>query len=48
MAVFRAAHEYLNAHTDFYWKSFPSEIAPDAVIHERAYVASRDVKFQTP
>jgi UDP-3-O-[3-hydroxymyristoyl] glucosamine N-acyltransferase len=38
-------HEYLHRKTDFYWKDFQTEIAPDARIHESAYVAPRNVRI---
>jgi UDP-3-O-[3-hydroxymyristoyl] glucosamine N-acyltransferase len=33
------------AETDFYWKSFPTEIDETARVHPRAYVAERDVRI---
>ena len=43
--VFYQIHDYLARETDFYWKEFDSEISPDAVIHERAYVAPKNVRI---
>jgi UDP-3-O-[3-hydroxymyristoyl] glucosamine N-acyltransferase len=33
------------AETDFYWKSFPTEVDESARVHPRAYVAERDVRI---
>jgi UDP-3-O-[3-hydroxymyristoyl] glucosamine N-acyltransferase len=43
--VFYQIHDYLARETDFYWKEFDSEISSDAVIHERAYVAPKNVRI---
>jgi len=43
--VFYKIHDYLARETDFYWKEFDSEIFSDAVIHERAYVAPKNVRI---
>ena len=43
--VFYQIHDYLARETDFYWKEFVSEISPAAAIHERAYVASKNVRI---
>ncbi len=44
-SVFYAVHEHLATSTDFYWKDFPTEIDPSARVHERAYVAPRNVRI---
>jgi UDP-3-O-[3-hydroxymyristoyl] glucosamine N-acyltransferase len=41
--AFYEIHRHLLEHTEFYWKDFPSEISSEAVVHERAYVAARNV-----
>jgi UDP-3-O-[3-hydroxymyristoyl] glucosamine N-acyltransferase len=38
-------HNYLARHTSFYGSDFPTEIAPDARIHPRAYVAEKNVRI---
>ena len=43
--VFYQIHDYLARETDFYWKEFDSEISPAAVIHDRAYMASKNVRI---
>ena len=43
--VFYQIHDYLARETDFYWKEFDSEISSDSVIHERAYVAPKNVRI---
>jgi len=43
-SAFYQLHNRL-AETDFYWKSFPTEIAKTARVHPRAYVAERDVRI---
>ena len=43
--VFYQIHTYLAVETDFYWKHFDSEISPAANIHERAYVAPKNVRI---
>jgi UDP-3-O-[3-hydroxymyristoyl] glucosamine N-acyltransferase len=45
MAAFYKVHDYLMAETDFYGQSFRSEISPDAVIHETAFVAPHAVRI---
>lgn len=42
---FYQAHNHLLKHTGFYWTDFDSEIAPDAVVHQRAYVAPKNVRI---
>src|SRR5947207_6585074 len=44
-SAFHDIHEYLTRQTDFYWKDFPSEIDPSAVIHPRAVVAVKNVRI---
>lgn len=43
--AFYQIHSYLLDHTDFYWKDFGSEISPKAIIHERAYIAPKNVRI---
>ena len=43
--AFYALHAWLAAHTDFYWSDFPTEIDRSAAIHERAYIAPRNVRI---
>jgi UDP-3-O-[3-hydroxymyristoyl] glucosamine N-acyltransferase len=38
-------HNHLAAHTDFYWRDFPTEIAPNAVISPRAEIAEKNVRI---
>ena len=38
-------HNHLAERTDFYWRDFPTEIAPDAVISPAAYIAERNVRI---
>jgi UDP-3-O-[3-hydroxymyristoyl] glucosamine N-acyltransferase len=45
MAAFYRIHHYLLAHTCFYGDDDASNISPEAVIHERAYVAPRNVRI---
>lgn len=44
-SAFFRLHNTLAEKTDFYWKPFPTEIAPDAQIHLHAYVAPRNVRI---
>lgn len=44
-ASFYRVHEYLLRETSFYGVDFDTEIAPTAVIHPTAYVASRNVRI---
>lgn len=41
--AFYQIHDYLLNQTDFYWKDFDSEISSEAAVHERAYVAPKNV-----
>jgi UDP-3-O-[3-hydroxymyristoyl] glucosamine N-acyltransferase len=43
--AFYLLHEHLHQSTEFYWKDFPSEIAPDACIHQSAFVAPQNVRI---
>ena len=43
--VFYAIHRALHSKTDFYWRDFPTSIDPTAKVHERAYVAPRNVRI---
>ena len=43
--TFYRIHHYLATETDFYWKSFKTEIAPSAKIHPTAFIAERDVRI---
>jgi UDP-3-O-[3-hydroxymyristoyl] glucosamine N-acyltransferase len=45
MAAFYAIHHHLLTETEFYWRRFATEIAPDAEIHPTAYVAPTDVRI---
>jgi UDP-3-O-[3-hydroxymyristoyl] glucosamine N-acyltransferase len=38
-------HNHLAECTDFYWRSFPTEIAPDAAISPAAHIADKDVRI---
>jgi acetyltransferase-like isoleucine patch superfamily enzyme len=38
-------HNHLVGSTDFYWRSFPTEIAADALISPASYIASADVRI---
>ena len=38
-------HNHLADHTDFYWRDFATEIAPDAVISPAAHIAKRNVRI---
>ncbi len=42
--AFYRFHNWL-AGGDFYWRSFPTEIAASALVHPRAHVAERDVRI---
>src|SRR6266545_2593507 len=43
--AFRSLHNYLAQSTDFYWRPFSSRVSPDAEIHDRAYVAEKNVQI---
>jgi UDP-3-O-[3-hydroxymyristoyl] glucosamine N-acyltransferase LpxD len=43
--AFYALHRRLAERTDFYWTDFASEIDPAAKIHERAFVAPKNVRI---
>jgi len=43
--TFYEFHNDLVANTEFYWKSFATEISPGAHIHPRAFVAERNVRI---
>jgi hypothetical protein len=43
--AFYQLHTYLFKKSDFYWTDFDSEIASSAALHERAYVAARNVRI---
>ena len=45
MSTFYLTHEHHVQETDFYWKDFPSQISPHAIVHERACIASKNVKI---
>lgn len=45
MSAFYRVHGHLLAETDFYWRGFPTETAPEAKIHPTAHVAPRDVRI---
>ena len=42
---FYKIHNYLAKNTDFYWKTFKTEIASSAKIHSTAYVVERNVRI---
>jgi UDP-3-O-[3-hydroxymyristoyl] glucosamine N-acyltransferase len=44
-ADFYDLHRWLHASTDFYWRDFATAIDPSARVHERAYVAPRNVRI---
>lgn len=43
--TFYNIHTYLFKYTDFYWKDFRTEISPNANVHEKSYIASKNVKI---
>jgi UDP-3-O-[3-hydroxymyristoyl] glucosamine N-acyltransferase len=43
--IFYQIHSYLFNQTDFYWTDFDSDISPEAIVHERAYVAPKNVRI---
>jgi FkbH-like protein len=43
--AFYKIHHYLFTETNFYWNDFDSEISPEAIIHERAYIAPKNVRI---
>ena len=43
--AFYSVHHFLATQTEFYWEDFPTEIAADAIVHPRAYVAPQNVKI---
>jgi UDP-3-O-[3-hydroxymyristoyl] glucosamine N-acyltransferase len=43
--AFYGLHEYLHRNTEFYWKEFETEVAPDAQIDKTASVAARNVRI---
>jgi UDP-3-O-[3-hydroxymyristoyl] glucosamine N-acyltransferase len=43
--AFYALHNHLATTTEFYWRSFPTEIDPTAQVHPRAFVAASDVRI---
>lgn len=43
--VFYQVHSYLMKHTEFYWRSFDTEIDPSASVHARAFVARSNVRI---
>jgi len=44
-AAFYDLHRWLHASSDFYWRDFATTVDPSARVHERAYVASRNVRI---
>lgn len=44
-SAFYNIHIFLFEKTEFYWKGFDSEISSEARVHERAYVAPRNVRI---
>jgi len=45
VAAFYAIHEILLRETSFYWRNFPTEISPSAVIHTGAHLESNNVRI---
>jgi UDP-3-O-[3-hydroxymyristoyl] glucosamine N-acyltransferase len=43
--AFYSFHNHLARETDFYWRSFDTEIASSARVHPRAFVAEKNVKI---
>jgi UDP-3-O-[3-hydroxymyristoyl] glucosamine N-acyltransferase len=43
--AFYQIHSYLFHQTNFYWMDFESQISPEADVHQRAYVAPRNVRI---
>jgi len=43
--TFYEIHNYLARNSDFYWKTFNTEIAGNAVIHPTAFIAPRNVRI---
>lgn len=43
--AFYQIHKYLFTNTNFYWDDFDSEISPEATVHERAYIAPKNVRI---
>ena len=43
--AFYQIHSHLFSQTDFYWTDFDSEMSPEAIVHERAYVAPKNVRI---
>lgn len=44
--AFYHIHHYLFTKTNFYWNDFDSEISPEAIISERAYIAPKNVRIE--
>ena len=44
-AAFYGIHAYLVNETNFYWASFDSEVSPEAIISDRAYIAPKNVRI---
>ncbi|MEP6694987.1 MAG: UDP-3-O-(3-hydroxymyristoyl)glucosamine N-acyltransferase [Chloroflexota bacterium] len=44
-SAFYDLHRSLHASSDFYWRDFATEVDPSASVHERAYVAPRNVRL---
>ncbi len=44
-AAFYDLHRWLHASSDFYWRDFASVVDPSARVHERAFVAPRNVRI---
>jgi UDP-3-O-[3-hydroxymyristoyl] glucosamine N-acyltransferase len=45
-AAFYDLHRWLHAASDFYWRDFATTVDPTARVHERAYVAQRNVRIE--
>ncbi len=44
-AAFYDLHRWLHSSSDFYWRDFATAIEPSAQVHERAFVAPRNVRI---
>ncbi len=44
-AAFYDLHRWLHASTEFYWRDFATTVDPSARVHERAFVAPRNVRI---
>lgn len=44
-AAFYDLHRWLHASTEFYWRDFATTVDPSARVHERAFIAPRNVRI---